>query len=61
VDPGRGNEHRHWRSDEKRARHHRRGSRRKPRRLGAVEYTLLALIVVCVAVTIVLAIVNPGS
>jgi hypothetical protein len=31
------------------------------RRLGTLEYTLLALIVMSVAITIVMAIVNPGG
>jgi hypothetical protein len=40
---------------------HRRGWWRKPRRLGALEYTLLALIALCVAITIVMAVLNPGG
>jgi hypothetical protein len=42
-------------------RRHRRGWRRKPRRLGALEYMLLALIVVCVAITVAIAVLNPGG
>ena len=41
--------------------HYRRSSRRKPRGLGVLEYALLALIVVCVTITVVIAIVNPGG
>jgi hypothetical protein len=32
-----------------------------PRRLGALEYTLLALIALCVAITILMAVLNPGG
>lgn len=37
------------------------GLRRTPGRLGALEYTLLALIVLSVAITIAMAIVDPGG
>jgi hypothetical protein len=40
---------------------HGRGWRRDPRRLGTLEYALLALIVLCVAITIVMAVLNPGG
>lgn len=38
-----------------------RSWRQKPRRLGTLEYMLLALVVLCVAVTVVMALVNPGG
>lgn len=63
ADAGSGGEPRYRSANEKAAdpADHTGGKWRGPPQLGALEYMLVALIVVCVAITIVMAIVNPGG